>query len=53
MKKTAKKLTLSRETLRSLVDGTLEEVRGGTLWSNCYCHYTLQTNCTCQSAECW
>ena len=52
MKKTAKKLTLSRETLRALVDKSLlEEIRGGTGsfgYSNCY----FGSNCSCQTTTC-
>ena len=50
-KKTAKKLTLSRETLRALVDKSLGEIRGetGTLfYSNCY----YGSACTCQTTTC-
>jgi hypothetical protein len=54
MKKTAKKLMLSRETVRFLVDRSLEEVQGGSLWSACYCYYTVNSNCNCENTrECW
>lgn len=55
MKKTVKKLTLSRETLHFLVDkSSLVEARGGSVWSNCYCHYTVNSNCSCENTrECW
>jgi hypothetical protein len=51
MKKTVKKLTLSRETLRALVDKSFEEVRGGTasfVYSNCY----FGSNCSCRTTKC-
>jgi hypothetical protein len=48
MKKTPKKLTLSRETVRFLTDRSLEKVAGGTVWSDCYC----TNNSQCCSAEC-
>ena len=57
MKKTIKKLTLSRETLRFLTEGSLMEVGGGTratLWSDCYC--TNNSQCcsgACGTSECW
>lgn len=51
MKKTVKKLTLSRETLRALVDESLGAIRGGSnsfVYSNCY----YGSNCSCQTSKC-
>lgn len=37
MKKTAKKLVLSKETMRNLQDGQLVDAAGGTtFWPSCY-----------------
>lgn len=49
-KKTAKKLTLSRETLHALVNKSLEDIRGGTSDT---CTSFVFTNCpTCQTRDC-
>jgi hypothetical protein len=57
MKKTAKKLTLNSETLRSLMESSLN-AQGGSAWSNCY--YTNISACCsaphhppCGTTECW
>ncbi len=55
MKKGLKKLSLNRETLSSLNSESLEQVAGGTVWSNCYCTEMSAccTNVGCPTRLCW
>lgn len=46
MKKTTRKLSLSRETLRHLEESTLPEVIAGAATQICF---TVQATCTCPS----
>jgi hypothetical protein len=51
MKKTVKKLSLSRETLKTLDSSRLEQAAGGLTaqctyqYSNCHCTFECTTNC--------
>jgi hypothetical protein len=50
MKKKAKKMTLSKETLRMLEDKALSKVEGAFRTidrTNCYCTQTVCRNTTC------
>jgi len=48
--RTLKKLTLNRETVRSLEDGQMTQVEGGALTA--FCTKTLCTNCKNCSQAC-
>jgi hypothetical protein len=59
MKKTTRKLTLNRETLRLLMERSLENAQGGfSTWSDCYCT-NISACCSapyhpaCGTVECW
>lgn len=58
MKRTARKLSLSRETVHFLSREALEKAGGGTThpsaWSNCMCtNYSACCSGECGSSLCW